>query len=158
MTGVRRKAPPVDDSVLALEQLISFRLSLLAKLTERRLARLVGAFDLAVAEYRVLAQIVMRPSSTVRDIAARTLVDKAQVSRSVAALEERALVTRSMLSNDRRSPMLTATRSGRALLRKIAPLRHADEAQLLAEMPAATVAALRESLTQLFDRLSATGG
>lgn len=153
-----RAAPPVgDDAVLALEQLISFRLSLLSKLLERRLARLVGGeFGLAVAEYRVLAQIIMRPESTVRDIAARTLVDKAQVSRSVAALEEQKLITRSVPTTDRRSPVLTATRSGKALIRKIAPLRLAEEREILTGLTPASVDELRRSLNALFEWLMDT--
>ncbi len=143
-----------DASVLALEQLVAYRLSLLAKLLERRLARLVGGeFGLAVAEYRVLAQIIMRPQSTVREIAARTLVDKAQVSRSVAALEEQRLVTRSIPTTDRRSPILTATRSGKALVRKIAPLRQAEEREILQGLTAEAVTQLRETLDLLFDKL-----
>ncbi|WP_375500033.1 MarR family winged helix-turn-helix transcriptional regulator [uncultured Jatrophihabitans sp.] len=147
-----RVAPEL--AALELEQLVTFRVSLVAKLLERRLAKLVSEFDLAVAEYRVLAQIAMRPGCTVREISARTLVDKAQVSRSIATLERRELITRSVPSTDRRSPVLFITRSGRGLIRRIAPRRQAEEQQILAEMSPASVVELDRNLRDLFDRLS----
>ena len=116
-----------------LENSVSFQVSVLAKLLDRRLARLVmDRFDLTVAEYRVLAQIMLYPGSTVRAIAERTYVDKAQVSRAAAALEAEAYITRDMLDHDRRSPVFTVTRTGRALLNRLIPLRQAQEAELAA--------------------------
>lgn len=144
--------PTSDDMILALENLVSFKISLLAKLLERRLARLVGGqFGLSVAEYRVLAQVIMHPGSTVRAIAARTLVDKAQVSRAVASLEEQKLIVRSVSIRDRRSPVVSPTRSGKALIRKIAPSRLAQEDEIIAQLDSSTAEEFRRTLTILFD-------
>ena len=143
------------DEILQLETYFSFRASILAKLLERRLARLVGdRFGLAVAEYRVLAQILMRPRSTVRAIAARTFVDKAQVSRAVAVLEEQALVVRTTPDEDRRSPVFTATRSGKALMKRIIPLRRAQERELVEHLGEAEMAELADRLQIIIDRLA----
>ena len=62
-------------------------------------------------------------------------------------------MTRSVPSADRRSPVLTATRSGKALIRKIAPLRHAQERELLAGLSPESVANMRSSLDTLLERL-----
>ena len=140
--------------MLALENSLSFQVSVLAKLLDRRLARLVvERFELTVAEYRVLAQVMLFPRSTVRAIAERTYVDKAQVSRAAAALEAEAYITRDMLDHDRRSPVFTVTRTGRALLNRIIPLRQAQEAELAAGLGPAELQALRIILPALIDML-----
>jgi DNA-binding MarR family transcriptional regulator len=149
-----RRAPEADE-IVHWETLFSFRVSIVAKLLDRRLARLLGErFGLAVAEYRVLAQITTWPRSTVRAIAARTFVDKAQVSRAVAVLEEQDLIARVTQSTDRRSPVFTATRSGRALMNRILPLRQAQERELLAHLGEPGAHALTESLRSLIDWLA----
>lgn len=145
----------VAEDILALESFFSFRVSIVAKLLDRRLARLVGdQFGLAIAEYRVLAQITMWPRSTVRAIAGRTFVDKAQVSRAVAVLEEQNLIGRVTPSSDRRSPVFTATRSGRALMNRIIPLRQAQERELVGHLGRAGADAMTESLQVLIDWLA----
>ena len=144
--------------MLALENSVSFQVSVLAKLLDRRLARLVvERFELTVAEYRVLAQVMLYPRSTVRAIAERTYVDKAQVSRAAAALEAEAYITRDMLDHDRRSPVFTVTRTGRALLNRIIPLRQAQEAELAAGLGPAELQALRTILPALIDALGDPG-
>jgi DNA-binding MarR family transcriptional regulator len=144
--------------MLALENSLSFQVSVLAKLLDRRLARLVvDRFELTVAEYRVLAQVMLFPRSTVRAIAERTYVDKAQVSRAAAALEAEAYITRDMLDHDRRSPVFTVTRTGRALLNRIIPLRQAQEAELAAGLGPAELQALRIILPALIDALGDPG-
>jgi DNA-binding MarR family transcriptional regulator len=149
-----RRPRPIDD-VERLDSYFSARVSILAKLLDRRLARLVGErFGLALAEYRVLAQITSHPGSTVRAVAARTLVDKAQVSRAVAVLEEQGLVSRTMSDTDRRSPEFAPTRSGRAMMNRIIPLRQAQERELAARLTPAGLGALSDRLQALIDDLT----
>jgi DNA-binding MarR family transcriptional regulator len=146
------------DDVLLLESFLSFRVSILAKLLERRLARMLSErFGLAVAEYRVLAQVAMRPGSTVRAISARTFVDKAQVSRVVAALEEQDLVKRSTRDNDRRSPEFTITPSGRALINRIVPLRLQQEQDIGEHLGAVASEQLAGAVQSLIGMLSEPG-
>jgi DNA-binding MarR family transcriptional regulator len=140
--------------MLELESSISVQVSVLAKLLDRRLARLVvDRFGMTVAEYRVLAQVMLHPRSTVRAIAERTFVDKAQVSRAAAALEAGTFITRDMLDHDRRSPVFTITRSGRALLNRIIPLRQAQEDEIVAGLDRADVQRLQVLLPALIDSL-----
>jgi DNA-binding MarR family transcriptional regulator len=137
------------------EQLLSFRVSILSKLLDRRLARLVGdEFGLAAAEYQVLAQILLHPKSTVRGVAARTYVDKAQVSRAVAVLEDQGLIERSVVSADRRSPVFTATADGRALAGEILPLRRQHEDDLVASLDGVELATVLAALDKLIARVA----
>jgi DNA-binding MarR family transcriptional regulator len=143
------------DDALMLESFLSFRVTILAKLLERRLARMLGErFGLAVAEYRVLAQVAMRPGATVRAIAARTYVDKAQVSRVVAALEEQDLIKRSTRNSDRRSPEFTITPSGRALINRIVPLRRQQEHEIGEHLGLLAAEQLAGSVQSLIGMLS----
>jgi len=144
--------------MLALENSVSFQVSVLAKLLDRRLARLVvDRFDLTVAEYRVLAQVMLYPRSTVRSIAERTFVDKAQVSRAATALEAAAFITRDMLDHDRRSPVFTVTRTGKALLNRIIPLRQAQEDELAATLDPGELEVLSTALPALIEALGDPG-
>jgi DNA-binding MarR family transcriptional regulator len=145
--------------MLELETSISVQVSVLAKLLDRRLARLVvDHFGMSVAEYRVLAQVMLYPRSTVRAIAERTFVDKAQVSRAAAALEAGGYITRDMLDHDRRSPVFTITRPGRVLLNRIVPLRQAQEREIVAGLQPAEVQVLRTVLPGLIESLGEGGG
>jgi DNA-binding MarR family transcriptional regulator len=138
-----------------LEQLLSSRVSILSKLLDRRLARLVGdQLGLAAAEYQVLAQIIMHPRSTIRAIAARTYVDKAQVSRAVAVLEDQGLIERSVVSADRRSPVSTTTPDGRELAGEILPLRRQHEDDLVASLDGAELATVLAALDKLIARVA----
>jgi DNA-binding MarR family transcriptional regulator len=149
----RRPAPTVD-GIRAVETSLSFQVSVLAKLIDRQLARLADRFGLSVAEYQVLMQVMLHPQSTVRAIADRTFVDKAQVSRAAAALEEASLVTRSVLAHDRRSPVFTVTRSGRALVNRIVPVRELHEQGIVGSLGAAELARLGNTLQAIIGRLS----
>jgi DNA-binding MarR family transcriptional regulator len=160
MDPVQRPRRPIltVDSMLALESSVSFQVSVLAKLLDRRLARLVvDRFGLTVAEYRVLAQVMLFPGSTVRAIAERTYVDKAQVSRAAAALEAGAYITRDTLDHDRRSPVFTVTRTGKALVNRVLPLRHAQEQEILTGLDAAHLEALQAILPALIEALGDSG-
>jgi DNA-binding MarR family transcriptional regulator len=149
-----RRAPAIED-ILELETFFSFRVSIVAKLLDRRLSHLVGErFGLAVAEYRVLSQVTMYPKSTIRAISARTFVDKAQVSRAVAVLEQQDLIARATPSSDRRSPVFTATRAGKALMNRIVPLRQGQERELVEHLGRARADAVTESLSVLMEWLA----
>jgi DNA-binding MarR family transcriptional regulator len=137
-----------------VETSLSFHVSMLAKLIDRQLARLADRFGLSVAEYRVLTQVLLHPQSTVRAIADRTFVDKAQVSRAAAALEEAKLITRSILAHDRRSPVFTVTRAGRTLLNRIVPVREIQEQSIVGELGDAELARLSNTLQAIIGRLS----
>jgi DNA-binding MarR family transcriptional regulator len=153
---VKRQATgSATDGIAELEEFLSFRVSTLAKLLDRRLARLVGdRFGLAVAEYRALTYIVMRPQSTVRAIAAGTFTDKAQISRAIAALEARGLVTRLIPGTDRRSPVFTATRTGKNTVNRILPLRRRQEQELAESVGLADANALAKTCQALIEQLT----
>ena len=152
------RAPRETDSANAvpLEDLLSYRLCILAKLIERTSAtELDKTYKLGVAEWRVLAQLSVHSPSTVRWIAARMRVDRAEVSRAAAGLIARKLARREADPRDARSVLFSVTDAGRALYRAIMPLRVALHERLLAALTpeeARTLAAAVTKLIRLLDR------
>jgi DNA-binding MarR family transcriptional regulator len=84
------------------------------------------------------------------EIAARTAMDKVQVSRALARLGARRLVARRADGEDRRRAALELTAAGRAVHDGIVPLARAKEAELLAVLGAEE----RMQLDRLLDVLS----
>lgn len=115
-----------------LRDFLPYRLAVLSEAVSRSIAELyTQRFDLSRDEWRVLAALAGSDTMKTRDAALYTTLDKMQVSRAVAALEKRALITREADPEDRRNRILSLTPAGRALLRKLMPMVQAREAFLL---------------------------
>jgi DNA-binding MarR family transcriptional regulator len=103
---------------------LPYRITLLSKLLDRCTTRMLQSDSgLSVAEWRVLAQLVIASPASVRQLAEQNWVDRAEVSRAAASLEKRGLVERRENVKDRRSPLLFCTDDGRELARKVMPSR-----------------------------------
>ena len=156
LPAAARARPGEAESAVPLEELLSYQICILAKLIERTSAsELDKAYELGVAEWRVLAQLSVHSPSTVRWIAARMRVDRAEVSRAAAGLIARRLARREADPRDARSVLFSATESGRALYRAIMPLRVALHERLRAAlMPeeAATLTTAVSKLIRFLDR------
>jgi DNA-binding MarR family transcriptional regulator len=145
-----RETEIANTGAVPLEDLLSYQICILAKLIERTSAsELDKAYELGVAEWRVLAQLSVRSPSTVRWIAARMRVDRAEVSRAAAALIRRRLARREADPRDARSVLFSVTESGRALYRAIMPLRVALHERLIAALTPAEAAALTGAVAKL---------
>lgn len=102
----------------------SFRLTLVAKLINRLTAQqLAQASELSFAEWRVLCRLAMTDGTTVRDIAEKAWVDRAEVSRAAARLEQDGLVTRQVNPADERMPVFSATKAGKRLYKTLIAAR-----------------------------------
>ena len=146
----RRETDGDGASAVPLEELLSYRICILAKLIERTSAsELDKAHELGVAEWRVLAQLSVQSPSTVRWIAARMRVDRAEVSRAAAALIRRRLARREADPRDARSALFSATESGRALYRAIMALRLALRERLTGGLAPAEADALTGAVAKL---------
>lgn len=129
---------------------LPYRISLVARLLDRRTTRMLAeGFGLSVAEWRVLAQLAMSSPSTVRDLAEKGWVDRAEVSRATASLVRRGYVRRWDNPHDRRGPLLSCTREGKTLFRRIRPRRAAFHASLTARLDQSQITALEQALLVL---------
>jgi DNA-binding MarR family transcriptional regulator len=114
---------------------LPYRLLLVAKLLDRCTTRLLGMhYGLTVAEWRVLAQLSMDSPSTARQLAERAWVDRAEVSRAVSSLTAKGYVSRRDNPADRRSAILSVTKSGQALYARVWPDRSAFHAALTSRL------------------------
>ncbi len=135
---------------------LSNRLSLWAARTYRR------EFGIAVLEWRVLASLAALGPATARDVAEFAVLDKSNVSRAVGRLAARGLIGQADHPGDRRARILTLTRKGRALHRKIAARSRAREEALFRDFTGAERRRFAASLGRLDERardlLEADGG
>jgi DNA-binding MarR family transcriptional regulator len=139
---------------LDLDHFLPYRLSVLSNKVSDAIARHYSdRFGLSIPEWRVMAVLGQSPNSapglSSRDVAARTAMDKVQVSRAVANLVSVRRVERCGDEADGRVMRLSLTPKGRAIYDEIVPLALHLEAVLLAALSPAE----RDTLDRLMDRL-----
>ncbi len=130
-----------------------YRLAVLAERVSIAVAQLYAdRFGISRAEWRVLAALGANGAMAAKDISAYSTLDKMQVSRAVARLEEADLITRAADDADRRAKILTLTPAGRALFRKIVPLAQAREEDLLQDLEPQERAVLEKAMDKVLAR------
>lgn len=144
---------------LSLDRFVPYRLSVASNLMSDAIASAYRAlFGLNIAEWRLIAVLAERRSSTQNELCAATRMDKVTVSRAAIALAERGLVQRSPNPDDKRSHLLSLSRSGQDLYAQVVPKALALEKDLLADFSAAEVAdfvAMLRRLEAMAERMSA---
>ncbi len=141
----------MDAETTSLQDFLTYRLHKLNKITDRHSSEAYAAMGLGVGEARCLAAIGEFAPLSVNDLAARANLNKAQASRAAQMLVERELVLKSASEADARGVVLTPTRSGRALWKKVMRLI----AQRNADIFGCLSAAEQRQLETFFDRLIA---
>ncbi|WP_129790465.1 MarR family winged helix-turn-helix transcriptional regulator [Sphingosinicella sp. CPCC 101087] len=90
-----------------------YRMAIAARLFDRRIAQiLAGHGGLTLPQWRVLAQLGLMGTGTVRSLADGAVVDRSEASRALKDLEGRSYVARSENPQDRRSPTFSLTEQG----------------------------------------------
>ena len=126
---------PIRQASLQLARFVPFRLNRLAAAVSQHLSLAYrGRFALEIPEWRVMATVGQDPSCTAQHIAASTRMHKTRVSRAIAHLEQRGLMTRVTRSDDRREMELRLTKAGRRMYSELVPLALERESVLLACM------------------------
>jgi DNA-binding MarR family transcriptional regulator len=107
-----------------VEEFVSYRLSVLSRLINRRSTRYFAEeFGMTLAEWRCLTQIAEGRGATISEIAERTFADKAQVSRAAQGLAGKKLIEGSSDPLDRRSVRYKITPKGRQMFQNLLALR-----------------------------------
>lgn len=146
--------PQGDVAVLHLESFLPYRLSVLSNTISHSIALAYrDRFGLSVAEWRVMATLGEEPAATAtlcaNTVAARTAMDKVQVSRAIARLIAAGLVSRAQDPNDGRRAILSLTEEGRGVYERIVPAALDYEQRLMALLSAPEQACL----SRLIDKL-----
>jgi len=142
-------SPPV----LALEDFLPYRLSILSNAIGRALARMYERrFGLTVGEWRVIANLARFGPLSANGVCDRSNMDKVQVSRAVAKAVDGGLIHRTVDPNDRRRSVLTLTDKGRELHDRVMPLANDFHNQLRSALTQEENEKLYEILNRLMSR------
>ena len=144
-------------ATLELARFVPFRLNRLAAGVSEHLAAIYrGRFALEIPEWRVMATVGQRPGCTAQQVAASTRMHKTRVSRAIAELQRRGLITRAAAARDRREMRLRLSSAGRRLYRELVPLALARERALLQCLSVAERRGLLAALARLERMLQLT--
>ena len=103
-------------------QRFGYRINMLsAALSQHRLLQVRREFGINLAEYRILARLNEFESPSIRDIAKNTQLDKANVTRALAGLIKRGLVSQIVHGQDRRLRVVGLTVAGRKIVTATEP-------------------------------------
>jgi DNA-binding MarR family transcriptional regulator len=112
-----------DQAPLKLEEFLPYRLNVVANVVSQALSRLYATrYGIGVPEWRVLVTLGQYGMMTGKDVGAHSHMHKTKVSRAVAQLERRKLLTRRANRADLRESFLSLTPSGRAIYDDLAPI------------------------------------
>jgi DNA-binding MarR family transcriptional regulator len=136
-------SPPSGDPGLAIALRISIG-RLARRLRAERIAQGLRP-ELSETQLAALSVLERHTSMTPRELAEHEKVQPPSMTRVIASLEERGLVSRAAHPSDRRQVMLAVTADGRAVVRQLRELREAWLATRLRELTPAERDALREA-------------
>ena len=135
---------------LPLEQFMTYRLNVLSNMLNRQMERfLKPQFDISLPDWRVLAHLGRFQAMSVRELSAYSQMDKALVSRAVARLVKKGLVSSKPDPNDGRLVVLALTKSGQKMFKTIMPLVRQRQQRLYACIDHKSQAAFDQALDAL---------
>lgn len=113
-----------------------YRVALAAKLFDRRMIELLKKCGpLTLPQWRIIAQLGLVGTGTVRSLAEGAAVDRAEVSRTMRSLIDAGIVVRQENTSDQRRPTFCLTRSGTSLFKRVRGPISEFIAQLVADVP-----------------------
>jgi DNA-binding MarR family transcriptional regulator len=138
---------------LKLEEFLPYRLNVLASFVSQALSRVYAErHGIGVPEWRVLVTLGQFGVMTGKAIGAHSHMHKTKVSRAVAELEKRKLLSRRANRADMRESFLSLTPAGRAMYEDLAPVALDFAHRLFEVLDPADRAAFDRALKQLTDR------
>jgi DNA-binding MarR family transcriptional regulator len=153
-TAERARTAAGDDRAgLKLEEFLPHRLNVCAALVSQALSRIHGErYRIGVPEWRVLVTLGQFGAMTGKAIGIHSHMHKTKVSRAVALLERRKLVTRRANRDDLREAFLSLTAAGDNVYREAAPIALDFARQLLEVVDPDDREALDRALQRLTER------
>lgn len=149
----REAQGPADQAALKLDEFLPHQLNVCASLVSAALSRIYSErYKIGVPEWRILVTLGEFGMMTAKAIGNHSHMHKTKVSRAVALLERRKLITRRANREDMREAFLSLTTAGRAIYDELAPIAHDFVSQLMDTVDAADRAALSRALGKLTER------
>jgi DNA-binding MarR family transcriptional regulator len=120
--ATNRQAARSEAAPLKLEEFLPYQFNVVASLTSQALSRVYAErYGIGIPEWRVLVTLGQFETMTGKAIGAHSHMHKTKVSRAVALLEHRDLLTRRANEADMRESLLSLTPAGRAIYEDLAP-------------------------------------
>jgi DNA-binding MarR family transcriptional regulator len=142
-----------DHAPLKLEKFLPYRLNVVASLVSQALSRVYAdRYGIGVPEWRVLVTLGQYGMMTGKAVGTHSHMHKTKVSRAVALLEKRKLLTRRANRADLREAFLTLTPAGRAMYDDLAPIALDFAARLSEVMDPADRAVFERAVDRLIER------
>lgn len=143
---------------LRLDSFLPYVLNNLAERVSAGLSSIYAdEFQLSIPEWRVLANLAEHGTLNARQIVDFTTMEKSKVSRAVASLGARGLLSQQRAAGDSRAKDLALTAEGAALYRSIVPRVLAWERDLLEELNSGEYRDLMYLLEKLRTRVQSMG-
>ncbi len=135
---------------MKLQTFFPYQLAQLAEAVSRSVAAVYSdRFGLSRDEWRILAALAEEGQMQASDLVPHASLDKMQVSRALARMEQEGLVARQPSPDDARARLVKPTAQGRKLYRKIVPMVQAREAYLLQALERSECDALLEAMEKV---------
>jgi len=142
-----------DKAALRLEEFLPYRLNVCASLVSQALSRIYAErYKIGAPEWRVLVTLGQFGMMTAKAIGNHSHMHKTKVSRAVALLERRKLVTRRVNRADLREAFLSLTAAGRDIYDELTPIALDFARQLMETVDPSDRAALDRALKKLNER------
>jgi DNA-binding MarR family transcriptional regulator len=142
-----------DTAPLKLEEFLPYRLNVMASLVSQALSRIYAErYGIGVPEWRVLVTLGQFGMMTGKAVGAHSHMHKTKVSRAVALLEKRKMITRRANRADLRESFLSLTPAGRAVYEDLAPVALNFARRLSEVIDPADRAAFERAVDQLTER------
>lgn len=143
----------LPDGMFRLEDWIPFQCSVITNRVSATLARMyMEEFGLTVVEWRIVAVLGSHPPMSAKVLAESTAMDQVSITRAVASLVKKRLVSRRTDSEDRRRVVLRLSKSGLEAYGRVVPLARAIEVALVSSLSRSTLAELRAALEKVVER------
>jgi DNA-binding MarR family transcriptional regulator len=114
----------------------------------------LAAEDLTIAMWRVLAALSNGGAQRQVDLSGMTSIEVSTLSRLVARLARRGLVTRERSANDNREVTVALSAQGLALVKRLVPIARALERKAIADLSAKELDAVKRHLRSMHDNLA----
>ena len=110
--------------------------------------------EITPEQWIVLARLWQRDGRTVSELSESTLRDRPTMSRILDSMEAGGLLTRTVDAKDARTRIVTLTREGKALRKKLVPIAKSLVQRLEQGVPEADLLVTRRTLRRLFENLA----
>lgn len=120
-------------------------------LTYARLEQALGEFELTVGQYTLVSLLAQRTGMSAAQLSRRFAVTPQSMTEMITALEKKRLIRRRTAPGNRRVLLVSLTATGRALTKRCEAVVDQVEADVLAKLSPAELAAFRRTLATLLE-------